>query len=65
MLAIEVHEARERGIRNLADYKRQNPGAVEEVLEWFRDYKVWEGKKINTFQWEGKVLGVEQSLEII
>ena len=28
VLAIEVTEANERGIRNLADYNRQNPGAV-------------------------------------
>ena len=65
MLAIEVNEAHERGVKNLADYDRQNPGAVKEVIEWFRNYKVWEGKKINEFKWNGDVLSVERSLEII
>jgi inorganic pyrophosphatase len=65
VLAIEATEAYERGIRNISDYNRQNPGAVKEVIEWFRNYKVWEGKNINEFKWDGKILGVERSLEII
>jgi inorganic pyrophosphatase len=65
VLAIETTEAYERGIRNIGDYNRQNPGAVNEVIEWFRNYKVWEGKKINEFKWNGDVLGVERSIEII
>jgi len=32
VLAIEVNEANERGIRSLADYNRQNPGAVDEII---------------------------------
>lgn len=65
VLAIEVNEAHERGVKNIADYDRQNPGAVKEVIEWFRNYKVWEGKKINEFKWDGEVQSVERSLEII
>ena len=26
---------------------------------------MWEGKKVNTFEWDGRVLDVEKSLEII
>ena len=37
LLAIEANEARERGIRSIIDYRRQNPGAVEEVIEWFAE----------------------------
>ena len=34
VLAMEVNEARERGIRVLNEYNRQCPGAVEEIVEW-------------------------------
>jgi inorganic pyrophosphatase len=56
VLAIEVHEASELGINNIEDYKRLNPGAIEEVLEWLREYKVWGGKEVNEFCWGGRVL---------
>lgn len=65
VMAIEVNEAKERGIKSLRDYKRLNPGAVEEVTVWMRDYKTWEGKKQNTFTWGGEVLGTEKALEEI
>jgi len=65
ILAIEVNEAEERRIRNLADYNRVNPGAVEEILEWFRDYKTWEGKRRNKYAWNGEVMGQERAREII
>ncbi len=65
MLAIEVNEAKEKGVKSLRDYKRINPGAVEEITVWMRDYKTWEGKKTNTFTWGGEILGTERAIEEI
>lgn len=65
VLAIEINEAKEKGIRNLKDYKRINPGSVEEITVWMRDYKTWEGKKQNTFIWKGEILDAEKALEQI
>jgi len=50
-----VNEAKEKNIKNLRDYKQLNPGAVEVVKEWFRTYKTWEGKKLNSFIWGGEI----------
>ena len=65
VLAIEVNEAKERKIRNIEDYNRTNPGAVKEIIEWFRMYKTWEGKKVNKFCWNGEILSVDRTLELI
>jgi inorganic pyrophosphatase len=56
VLALEVNEADELGINSIEDYRRQNPGAIEEVLEWFKYYNVWEGNRANGLMWGGKVL---------
>lgn len=56
VLAIEINEARLRNITSLEQYKRQNPGHIEEIMIWFRDYKVWEGKQTNKFLWNGDIL---------
>lgn len=53
VLAIELNEANELGIHNLEEYKRLYPGAVAEIMDWFENYKVWEGKKKNHFIWGG------------
>ena len=63
MIAIEINEAKEKGIKTLRDYKRINPGAVEEVTVWMRAYKTWEGKKQNTFTWGGEILETEKAIE--
>ncbi len=51
ILAIEAHEAKERRIRNLQDYKSTNIGALEEIMKWFLDYKSRQGEKKNTYTW--------------
>lgn len=56
VLAIEINEARHRNITSLDTYKRQNPGHIEQIQEWFRDYKTWEGKQQNKFLWSGEIL---------
>ena len=53
ILAIEDNEAKEKKVFNLQTYKNQHPGAIEEVILWYRDYKSWQGGKRNTFTWGG------------
>ena len=65
VLAIEVHEAKERGIKSIKDYDRIRPGVLDEVKVWFRDYKTWEGGKANKFTRNGDILPVDEAMEII
>jgi len=65
VLAIEVNEAKEKQIKNLADFTRLYPGTVEEVREWFRNYKIPEGKGVNKFTADGAILSLEETLRVI
>ena len=55
MLAIEINEAKESNIKTLDDYKKSKPGSLDEIVTWFRDYKMWEGKAQNKFLWDGEI----------
>ena len=38
---------------------------MSEIREWFRDYKTWEGKAQNHFEWDEAVLDQERTLELV
>jgi hypothetical protein len=42
-----------------------HPKLVDDVREWFRKIKTYDGKAENKFGYEEKVLGAEKTLEII
>jgi inorganic pyrophosphatase len=42
-----------------------HPKLVDDVREWFRKIKTFDGKAENKFGYEEKVLGAEKTLEII
>ena len=65
ILALNADEAKERQIRNLEDFNRLCPGAIQEIQEWFRTYKTYEGKGENQFGYGGRVLTAERTIEII
>ena len=52
-------------INNLSDFDRENPGLVNEIREWFRMIKTYDGKPKNEYGYEGKVLSAEKTLHII
>lgn len=62
---MEVNEAKEKGVKTLEDYDRLYPHALDDIKEWFRMYKTYEGKKENTFTQAGQILSREKTLEII
>ena len=65
ILGLHAGEASALGIKNLGDFTRLNPGAVQAITEWFRTYKTFEGKGENQFGYEGRVLSAERTIEII
>ena len=65
ILAINADEAKERRIKNLEDFNRLCPGAIKEIQEWFRIYKTYEGKGENKFGHGGRLLSVDETIEII
>ena len=65
ILAVEEEFSIEHNIRSVDDYNQYHPGAIREVKEWFRTIKTHDGKPENRFGRDGRVLGVEETLEII
>ena len=65
VLAMDEAFAKDRGIRDINQYKQQNPGAVEELMEWFRTIKTFDGKPENRFAYDDQVLSVEKTIEVI
>ena len=47
IIGINSEEAKKHSIRNVEDYHRVNPGAIKEIENWFRTYKIFEGKGAN------------------
>lgn len=40
-------------------------GRLDEIMVWFRDYKVWEGKSQNKFAWNGEIRGANVAMDLI
>lgn len=44
---------------------RHFPGEIQKVLEWFRDYKIPDGKPANKFGYDNKCMNKEFTLNVI
>jgi inorganic pyrophosphatase len=40
------------------------PGELQKVLEWFRDYKIPDGKPANKFGYDNKCMNKEFTLQV-
>lgn len=65
IFAVEAGYAKEFGITNMAKFNQLNPGAIAEIMEWFRVIKTYDGKPANRFAYDDQVLSAEKTLEII
>ena len=65
LIAVEASYAKEHGIRDEVSFGQKHPGGINAVREWFRTYKTYDGKPEGKFGFDEKVLGVEQTIEII
>ncbi len=44
---------------------RHFPGEIQKVLEWFRDYKIPDGKPANKFGYDNKCMNKEFTMHVI
>ncbi|XP_076016576.1 inorganic pyrophosphatase [Genypterus blacodes] len=54
VIAINVDDAEAKELNNIADVKRLKPGYLEATVDWFRRYKVPDGKPENNFAFNGE-----------
>jgi len=43
---------------------REFPGQLQKILEWFRDYKIPDGKPANAFGYDNKCMDKEFTLKV-
>ncbi|XP_032042083.1 inorganic pyrophosphatase 2, mitochondrial [Aythya fuligula] len=65
IIAIGVDDPEAQNIHNIDDVRKHKPGYLEATIEWFRLYKVPDGKPENGFAFNGEFKGKDFAVEII
>jgi inorganic pyrophosphatase len=52
-------------LNDVEDVEREMPGELQKIMEWFRDYKIPDGKPANKFGWGGKTQGAAFTAGVI
>ncbi|KAM9678059.1 inorganic pyrophosphatase 2, mitochondrial isoform 1-T1 [Trichechus inunguis] len=65
LIAINVNDPEASKIHDIDDVKKYKPGYLEATLDWFRHYKVPEGKPENKFAFNGEFKNKAFALEVI
>ncbi|EOA95447.1 Inorganic pyrophosphatase 2, mitochondrial, partial [Anas platyrhynchos] len=65
IIAIGVDDPEAQNIHDIDDVRKHKPGYLEATIEWFRLYKVPDGKPENGFAFNGEFKGKDFAVEII
>merc|ERR1712118_508513 len=52
-------------LKVMGDNDPVDPGEIQKILEWFRDYKIPDGKPANAFGYDNKCMSAEFAMEIV
>jgi len=65
VICIDVHDPQAAAINDIADIEKIKPGYLQKAYEWFRDYKVPDGKPQNKFAFDGKTQPRAYALQVV
>jgi len=65
VIAINTADPKAALVNNVADVEKHFPGELQKVLEWFRDYKIPDGKPANKFGFANKCMDKEFTMKVI
>lgn len=65
VLAIDVNDPLASKINNIADIEKYKPGLIDATREWFKKYKMPDGKPENQFAFEGECKDKQYALEVV
>lgn len=65
IIAININDPISAQINNITDVNKHFPGKIDDIIAWFKFYKVPDGKPVNFFEFEEKPLTQNKSVEII
>ncbi|KAJ7687398.1 inorganic pyrophosphatase [Mycena rosella] len=65
LLVLDTADPLAARVNNIADLERECPGLISATREWFRLYKLPDGKDENTLDFDGEVKGPDFAAEIV
>jgi len=65
LLGIAKDDPLAHSIHSVADLERFMPGKIQKIVNWFKWYKVPDGKPVNSFAFEDKAKDVDFAIEIV
>jgi len=65
IICIDVHDPEAEKFNDIDDVNKLRPGYLQMVHDWFRDYKIPDGKPPNKFAFDGQLKNKEYALKII
>ncbi|KAI0243785.1 Inorganic pyrophosphatase, partial [Massospora cicadina] len=65
MFAIDLEDPMAASVDDIADVELHFPGLISATVDWFRNYKLPDGKSQNEFAFGGKPKDAEYALRIV
>jgi len=65
LIVIDAEDRWAPELNDVADVERLVPGALDQIREWWRTYKVTDGKPLNKFGLDEKFMPREYAMEVI
>ncbi|XP_060698280.1 inorganic pyrophosphatase-like [Hemiscyllium ocellatum] len=65
VIAINVEDPEANSFQNIEDVRRLKPGYLEATVDWFRRYKVPDGKPENQFAFNGEFKDKDFAIQVI
>lgn len=65
VIAINIHDPLAEKLNDIDDVEKYMPGFMQITVDWFRCYKIPDGKPENNFAFEGKAKGKDFAMKII
>eukprot|EP01104_Vermistella_antarctica_P006001 TRINITY_DN16736_c0_g1_i1.p2 TRINITY_DN16736_c0_g1~~TRINITY_DN16736_c0_g1_i1.p2 ORF type:complete len:310 (-),score=95.87 TRINITY_DN16736_c0_g1_i1:92-1021(-) len=65
IIAIDVNDPLAEKLNDIADVEAEKPGYLKMVHDWFRDYKIPDGKPANSFAFDGEVKDKAFALNVV
>ena len=65
MIAVNSNDPKFAAVNDVADVEREFPGEIQKILEWFRDYKIPDGKPANAFGYDNKCMSAAFAMDVV
>lgn len=65
VIAINRNDPRSAYLNTIQDLERSQPGRVSSIVNWFKQYKVPDGKPLNEFAFDGAAKDADYAMDVI